>query len=453
MESRSSTPRSGELKLRSGRLVRRGRRSCSGEGGRHSRSSSSERHASDDFHLAYSRDRSPRTEGSNVKRLSLVQDRKGEDSFTWNLDCGTKLQREKHQLVIDDTDQSGKLAEPAGRWTSSLEKLYDLLQATLGDEGTGDFLNYAMSRKRDTTEAAPIQALTLPDKDIEEEDRMKMLKMRQKPQSFSGKGQPVTAWINSMELYFRRAKIPPSMKLSIAESFLEGDALNWYMGLITHDSLCEWEEFSKKLRINYGGVSPLAAREKLRKVRMTGSLEEYIAEFNRVRLDCAGLPPGEEIEMFVDGLHPEIMKLMATQSPSTKEEAIELAHTFNYTRERIDRWRRAGGESRTGDYKSSLFAKPYPGRGVASGRTRQTGSGAHTSAQDGRRNVSKKDQASQRKFSSPKMSPEGRASSGSAKERAERATEGQMPSKKGPLICWKCGREGHPRALCPSPSN
>lgn len=66
-------------------------------------------------------------------------------------------------------------------------------------------------------------------------------------------------------------------------------------GLIANASLCECEELSKKLRINYGGVSPLAAREKLSKVRTTGSLGDYIAEFNSTSLDCAGLPPAEEI--------------------------------------------------------------------------------------------------------------------------------------------------------------
>lgn len=277
---------------------------------------------------------------------------------------------------------------------------------------------------------------------------MKMLKMRQKPQSFSGKGQSVTAWINSMELYFRRSEVPSHMKMTIAESFLEGDVLNWYMGMLTVDSLVGWEELSRKLRINYGGVSPLAAREKLRRVRMTGSLEDYIAEFNRVSLDCVGLPAAEEIEMFVDGLHPEIMKLMATQFPATKEEAIELAHAFNHTRERIERWRRANNEERTaGHNKHSSFARPVHGR-RATGRTGQGGASYTTCGQDDWKNFNKKGEVKQAR-ASPSTSQEHGRPPRFTKERDGR----QGQDQKRPLVCWNCGKEGHPRALCPASSN
>ena len=79
---------------------------------------------------------------------------------------------------------------------------------------------------------------------------------------------------------------------------------------------------------------------------MKRSSADYIAEFQSVRLDCSGLPEAEEMEMFIHGLHPQIMKLMVTKTPSPKQEATELAHNFNDTKERIDRTRCAGDENR-----------------------------------------------------------------------------------------------------------
>lgn len=67
----------------------------------------------------------------------------------------------------------------------------------------------------------------------------------------------------------------------------------------------------------------------------------------------------EEVEIFVEALHPEIMKLVATKAPANKEEAIELAHAFNDTRERIDRGRRAGNESRGRDDPRSRASRYF----------------------------------------------------------------------------------------------
>ncbi|PHJ17442.1 hypothetical protein CSUI_008735 [Cystoisospora suis] len=99
--------------------------------------------------------------------------------------------------------------------------------------------------------------------------------------------------------------------------------------------------------------------------------------------------------MFIDGLHPEIMKLMSTEGPGTKKEAIKFAHSFNCTRERIDRWRRARNDTRTGYQKNSAFGKPYPGRGMSPGRIGQGGSNAQAFGRNNRRNASRKAQASQ----------------------------------------------------------
>lgn len=90
---------------------------------------------------------------------------------------------------------------------------------------------------------------------------------------------------------------------------------------------------------------------------MTGT---YIGEFYRVRLACIVSPAAEEMGMLVDGLHPEIIKLMGTKSPAREEEAVELLLTFNDTKDRINRWSRAGNEDRGGDVHRSK-GSAFPG--------------------------------------------------------------------------------------------
>lgn len=395
----------------------------------------------------YSRGRDFTADDGGVKRFDLTEEPNAEE-LSWTARCGAGKQDVKNQIRINAPAQDENPRDPASRRASTMQKMLEVLQETFGHETTEEFLEYASTRKRLTDRQGQIAARTSWSSKADDESMTKMLKMRQKPQSFSGKGQSVTAWINSMELYFRRSEVPSHMKMSIAESFLEGDVLNWYMGLLAVDSLIGWNEFSRKLRINYGGVSPLAAREKLRRVRMTGSLEDYIAEFNRVSLDCVGLPAAEEIEMFVDGLHPEIMKLMATQFPATKEEAIELAHTFNHTRERIERWRRAGNEERTGGHnRHSSFGRSVYGRG-GTGRTGQGGAGYTTRGQEGWKNSNKRGEVKEAR-ASPSTSQEHQRPPTSTRDK----NEGQGQDQKKPLVCWNCGKEGHPRALCPASSN
>lgn len=140
----------------------------------------------------------------------------------------------------------------------------------------------------------------------------------------TGEDQPAGGWIKAAELFSRRARTPYDMKLWGAESFLEADALSWYMNLEAEGGISAWEDCSHRLRIIYGRASPLSAKERPREVRMAGSLGENIARLNRLRLDCIVLSLAKEVEMFTDALHPETMRRVAAKTPATKEEATEL---------------------------------------------------------------------------------------------------------------------------------
>lgn len=453
MDSGTSTPGSGVLELRSGRTVQRGGSSR------------------DKFFVPFSRDREhPERRQAGEDQLSGGDHRgprsvKREDRLTES----PEETREELEVRSMESERPVGLKGRSGKAKKKhlLTKLLTMLEEALADSGEEDSVEEEQPR-RSVHEGEKLRSVGTGELSLEQNqlppvhavrpslqsdlDYNKLLKMRQRPQTFSGKGQSVGAWFNAMELFFRRMSTPDDMRLWVAESFLEGDALNWYMSVEAAGGFSGWESFSHKLRINYGGVSPLRAKERLRQVRMTASLEEYIAEFNRLRLDCMGLSVAEEVEMFIDGLHPEIMKLMATKTPATKEEAIELAHMFNDTRERIDRWRRAGNESRGKEWKSR------PGRFFQYERFRplRTEAGRDSpkalgpdSLQRGSRGLQGREWKG-----TTKVTPE-RSQTTAGAQKATRADWGRQQgvAEKKPLICWKCGKEGHPRALCREPSN
>lgn len=73
---------------------------------------------------------------------------------------------------------------------------------------------------------------------------------------------------------------------------------------------------------------------------MIGTLDEYVPVMRTPSSTesvwtASGLSVGGEV-VIVDGLHEETTELVAIKSPATKEEATELAHTFDDTRERIN---------------------------------------------------------------------------------------------------------------------
>lgn len=110
-----------------------------------------------------------------------------------------------------------------------------------------------------------------------------------------------------MEMFSRLAETPEDMKLRVEESAVGRDASNWYMSLNAEGGFPGRGDFNRKLRINYEAVWPLRVKERRRQARMRGSLEACIAELNRLRLDYNDWSVSEEAEMFIDGLHLEIM--------------------------------------------------------------------------------------------------------------------------------------------------
>lgn len=81
-------------------------------------------------------------------------------------------------------------------------------------------------------------------------DRKPMDQLMRKPRTFDGSN-PIS-WINQMDLYMSRAGAPESEKLSVALSYLDAEALDWYVQALNPQTRPRtWEELKAKLKRHY----------------------------------------------------------------------------------------------------------------------------------------------------------------------------------------------------------
>ncbi|CAI0560941.1 unnamed protein product [Linum tenue] len=100
-------------------------------------------------------------------------------------------------------------------------------------------------------------------------------------------------WLYAAERWFRNHPIPEERKAHLASFYLEGEALQWwewmerYYGAV--GTLITWPLFQEELRYQFG-KSEGWAPEQLAKLKQTGSVADYRAEFFKLGNQCHGVP-------------------------------------------------------------------------------------------------------------------------------------------------------------------
>lgn len=86
-------------------------------------------------------------------------------------------------------------------------------------------------------------------------------------------------WLTKAELYFQVNQIPVTHKLRLAQTCMEGIALNWYTNLLIKHPHTDWSQFRTKLMTRFSGTKFRNAHEALGSLFQEGDIEEYIEEF------------------------------------------------------------------------------------------------------------------------------------------------------------------------------
>lgn len=156
----------------------------------------------------------------------------------------------------------------------------------------------------------------------------RILAASRQPPTF--KGEHPAAWIAQMELFMECLGMAEDEKLAVALTFLDEKATRWYtLALPRSERPSSWSEFKVRLMEHYAPFSAAEAIYRLRQVKQTGTIRDYIDRFNEVLADCSEMGDSESLQTFVEGLHAGIRRFvhmcqdLAILPCSTTERPVE----------------------------------------------------------------------------------------------------------------------------------
>ena len=132
-----------------------------------------------------------------------------------------------------------------------------------------------------------------------------------KPKSFNGKreAKELDTFLWNMERYFKYLKLEDDeSKISTATTFLADNALMWWRRRSMEIeqgtfSLITWEEFKNDLKLHfYPQNAQYEAKEKLRWLKQTGSVNDYVNTFVNLLFEVPNMPEEDNLMYFMSRL-------------------------------------------------------------------------------------------------------------------------------------------------------
>ncbi|EEF28930.1 conserved hypothetical protein [Ricinus communis] len=134
-------------------------------------------------------------------------------------------------------------------------------------------------------------------------------------------------WLHRIAQYFEYASIVEDQKVPLASFYLEEEANQWLQWLQRSYKQDEeeitWEIFKKELVSRFGPSED--SGEALSRVKQTGSLRDYIKEFERLSTRVENCPTKDLIQKFIGGLQEETAEYVRMYNPKTLHEMVQIA--------------------------------------------------------------------------------------------------------------------------------
>lgn len=142
-------------------------------------------------------------------------------------------------------------------------------------------------------------------------------------------------FLYDMEQYFTTARIAEEDKLNIATMYLNGDAKLWWR---TRDSddvsagrprIDSWSKLRKEMRDQFlPSNTSWIARDRLRNLRHTGSVREYIKDFSSLMLDIQNMSDEDKLHNFIAGMQGWAQTELRRQNVKDLPNAIATADSL-----------------------------------------------------------------------------------------------------------------------------
>ena len=215
------------------------------------------------------------------------------------------------------------------------------------------------------------------------------------PKKFEGtrSAKDLENFIWDMQEYFVAANIPEDRQVSMASMYMSGDAKLWYRTRTEEDEnagrprIETWNSLRQELREQFMPTNTTwLARDRLKKLRQTGTVREYVKEFSSCLLDIKNMSEEDKLFNFITGLQPWAQTELRRQNVQDLPAALVAADAlvdFKHTGISQDAGpsrKFQGGKSKGNgrDSKEKPFHRPRPKRkggsfnaGQASNRTNE----------------------------------------------------------------------------------
>ncbi|XP_017227846.1 uncharacterized protein LOC108203433 [Daucus carota subsp. sativus] len=136
-------------------------------------------------------------------------------------------------------------------------------------------------------------------------------------------------WVKKCVKYFLLCKIPEEQKVDLASLHMLEKAEVWVSNYLSIKKNVDWTEFVMDLSARFKDDSSLNVVEHFNKFQQTGSIEDYIDEFDNSRSlmeqNHHVLPDLYLLESFIGGLKPAVKPFVKAFKPISVTEAINYA--------------------------------------------------------------------------------------------------------------------------------
>ncbi|KAI5332170.1 hypothetical protein L3X38_022299 [Prunus dulcis] len=158
-----------------------------------------------------------------------------------------------------------------------------------------------------------------------------------KPKSYNGKreAKELDTFLWNIERYFKYLKLEDDEpKINAATLFLTDNALMWWrrrsmeieQGTFTLET---WEDFKKDIMLHfYPENAKYEAKEKLRWLKQTGSVKDYVATFTNLLFEVPSMIDEDKLMYFMSGLQNWAKLELQRRHVQTLSEAIAAAESL-----------------------------------------------------------------------------------------------------------------------------
>ncbi|WVZ12247.1 hypothetical protein V8G54_016777, partial [Vigna mungo] len=101
--------------------------------------------------------------------------------------------------------------------------------------------------------------------------------------------------------------------------------IHWFNLLQEAEVGLSWTKLKRELIGRYGGRTSGNPFEELKDLSQTGSVDEYLAEFEYISSQVSRLPEEQYLGYFIGGLRLEIRRRVRTFNPMNRLQAMRLA--------------------------------------------------------------------------------------------------------------------------------